>query len=108
MKFVAVDMAPAIPNGWQTLEIIESDYRPNATGDGMVLRLDCLGMEGARHMIALPLESDDPATQQAGQAAFAALRSAIGVIDPADTAELYGRPFEIHTGARGTRLRPVQ
>lgn len=108
MKFVSVDMVPALPVGWQTLEIASSDYRPNTAGDGMILRLDCVGTDGARHMVALPLESDDAATQQAGQAAFAALRSAIGVMDPDDTEQLHFRPFEIHTGARGTRLRPVQ
>jgi hypothetical protein len=90
------------------LEIVASDYRPNATGDGMVLRLDCVSAEGIRHMIALPLENDDAGAQQAGQKAFAAIRSAIGVPQPKDTVELHGIAFEVQTGVRGTRFRPVR
>lgn len=106
-SFCSIDVAPALAAGWSGLEIVSSDYRTNATGDGMVLRLDCLGAGGVRHMIELPLENADAGAQRAGQKAFAAIRSAIGVPQPADTVELHGRPFEVQAGARGTRFRPV-
>lgn len=107
-SFCSVDVAPALPIGWSGLEITSSDYVPAAAGDGMILRLDCVGAEGARHMIALPLENDDAEAQRAGQKAFAALRAAIGVLQPTDSGELHGLPFDIQAGARGTRFRPAR
>ncbi len=74
----------------------------------MVLRLDWVGTEGARHIIALPLENDDAGAQQSGQKAFAAIRSAIGVPQPTDTIEFHDIAFEVQAGARATRFRPVR
>lgn len=106
-RFCAVDITPSIPNGWNTFEIISSNYACSADSDGMVMRLDCQAKDSARHVIELPLENRSITKQQAGQTAFAALRRAIGVAQPADTSELHGRPFMVHAGVRGTRFRPA-
>jgi hypothetical protein len=82
----------------KTLEIVESSCE--ATADGKGLQLRCLTQEvdgpneGRQAYLNFVLEHADEQTQQAGQCAFAALRRAVGVLNPQDSSELHYKAFQ--------------
>ncbi|CAM5183715.1 putative protein OS=Bosea thiooxidans OX=53254 GN=SAMN05660750_04069 PE=4 SV=1 [Bosea thiooxidans] len=81
----------------RTLEIVESTYVPTPCGKGMILR--CLTQEiggpdaGRLAKLDFTLEHADQRIQERGQRAFAALRRAVGVLDPEDSEELHWKEF---------------
>lgn len=87
-----------------TLEIVESAYEPTADGQGMVLR--CLTQEiagreeGRLAYLNLVLDHADDDVQERGQRDFAALRLAIGVLNPDDSSELHWRAFQVRAGLK--------
>lgn len=86
----------------KTLEIVESTYEATDDGSGAMLR--CLTQEvGGPHegrlaYLNFVLEHADDQTQQAGQRAFAALRRAVGVLNPQDSEELHYKAFAFPLG----------
>ncbi|WP_324134052.1 DUF669 domain-containing protein [Bosea sp. (in: a-proteobacteria)] len=98
-----VGYAP-LPAGDYTLEAVESDYAANAMGTGMLLKFKCqvVGGEhdGQPYYINLSLEHDNPEAQDIGQRDFAAMRHAIGVLNPDDTEQLHCRPFRVTIGQK--------
>lgn len=82
----------------KTLEIVESEYRPNQSSTGMVLQ--CLAQEvggpneGQLGYLLFDLENDDECIQERGQRAFAALRRAVDVLAPTDSSELHWKAFQ--------------
>ena len=79
------------------IEIVESSYEPTACGKGMQLR--CLTQEiggereGRLGYLVFVLEHAESNQQERGQRAFAALRRAIDVLSPNDSAELHWKAF---------------
>lgn len=75
-------------SGCTLLEIVESSY------EGGTLRCYAQALAGPRahqpFWFGLPLEGPDA---QMGQAAFAELRRAVGVLDPKDSSEIHFKPF---------------
>lgn len=97
-----------LPAGEYTLEIVESHYRPNANGTGMVLALKAqiIGgeYEGRPYFIWMDLENDDADKQNRGQRDFAGLRRATGVLAPDDTEELHFKPFRVKIGVQEKKV----
>lgn len=93
-----------LPTCEYTLEIVESEYVPNANGDGMVLNCKTQVMEGKHtgrpFYINYSLEHADPQAQEIGQRDFAALRRATGVLNPQDTEELHFKAFRVKIGVQ--------
>jgi hypothetical protein len=82
------------------LEIVEADILPNQEGTGIVLALKAQFIDVPFNPYAPPLvriemdlEHDDDKRQERGQRDFAALRRAVGVLNPQDTEELLFKPF---------------
>lgn len=81
----------------EMLEIVESSYDPTPCGKGMVLR--CLTQEvggedeGRLGYLDFVLEHAEANQQERGQRAFAALRRAVGVLDPKHSVELHWKAF---------------
>lgn len=92
-----------------TLEIVESSYEANHTGTGMVLR--CFAQvvggpdEGRLGYLFFDLENDDERVQERGQRAFAALRRAVDVLSPQDSAELHWKPFQFPFSIEPVEMR---
>ncbi|MGX1786148.1 hypothetical protein ACWIGM_05385 [Bosea sp. NPDC055332] len=86
----------------KTLEIVESTYEPTPCGRGMQLR--CLAQEvagsngGRLAYLDFVLEHSDERIQERGQRAFAALRRAVGVLNPTESEELHWKAFRLHSG----------
>jgi hypothetical protein len=99
-----LELRKVTPAGDYTLEIVESDYLANETGTGMVLRFLMQVLDGARtgthFVVDMTLENRDACIQAAGQREFKALRQALGVTLPGDTAELHHRAFRASVGKR--------
>lgn len=93
-----------MPAGDYTLEIVESDYTANNAGNGMVLKLktQVVGGEydGRPFFINLSLEHEKPNVQEIAQRDFAALRRAVGVLNPEDTEELHFKSFPVKIGIK--------
>jgi hypothetical protein len=93
-----------MPAGDYTLEIVESDYTANSKGNGMLLKLKAqvVGGEfdGRSYFINLSLEHENGQTQEIAQRDFAALRRAVGVLDPQDTEELHFKAFPVKLGVK--------
>lgn len=95
----------------RNLEIVESAYEPTPCGKGMVLR--CLTQEiggereGRLAHLDFTLEHDDERVQERGQRAFAALRRAIDVLAPNDSAELHWKAFQFPFSIERVELRKV-
>lgn len=93
-----------MPAGDYTLEIVESDYTANNAGNGMVMKLksQVVGGEfdGRPYFINLSLEHEKGQVQEIAQRDFAALRRAIGVLNPEDTEELHFKSFPVKMGIK--------
>lgn len=91
-----------LPDDTYTLEIVESSYDANQDGDGMSLSLKAQVIGGdydqRSYYIWMDLEHDDEKRQERGQRDFAALRRAVGVLNPQDTEELHFKPFQVKIG----------
>jgi hypothetical protein len=91
-----------LPADDYTLEIVESDYTANAKGNGMVLKLttQVVGGEydGRKLFINLNLEHENEKAQDIAQREFAALRRAVGVLNPKDSEELHFKAFQAKVG----------
>lgn len=98
---------PAIPDIEFTLEIVESSYEPNTEGTGMILKCKAQVVQevwpSPQMYINYRLEDADPRIQERGQRDFAALRRAVGVLNPQDTEELHWRAFKVRVGSRPNR-----
>lgn len=85
-----------------TLEIVESAYEPNEQGTGMVLKCKAQVVQevwpSPLMYLDYRLEDADAPVQQRGQCDFAALRRAVGVLNPDDTEQLHWRPFRVRLG----------
>lgn len=96
-----------LPAREYALEIVESSYDANQDGDGMSLSLKAQVMGGdydqRTYYIWMDLEHDDDKRQERGQRDFAALRRAIGVLNPQDTEELHFKPFRVRVGLKTNR-----
>lgn len=102
--YQALKREPVIAAGEYDLEIVGSDYVPNHDVTGMVMRL-CMQMTdcpwpAVLFTIDMTLEHDDATVQETGQRDFTALRHAIGVTSPTDTAQLHFRAFRATVGQR--------
>lgn len=93
-----------LPAGDYTLEIVESDYAANSKGTGMLLKLKCQVVggdhDGRPYYINLSLEHENSTAQDIGQRDFAAMRHAIGVLNPDDTEQLHCLPFRVTIGQK--------
>ncbi|MGX1786869.1 DUF669 domain-containing protein [Bosea sp. NPDC055332] len=96
-----------LPDDTYTLEIVESSYDANQDGDGMSLSLKAQVVGGEYdqriYYIWMDLEHDDDKRQERGQSDFAALRRAVGVLNPQDTEELHFKPFQVKIGQYTSR-----
>lgn len=86
-------------NEVRALEVVEADYIANSSGTGMVLILGVQFIDVPFNpyaqvlAIKLNLENTDETVQERGQRDFAALRRAVGVLNPQSTDELLFKPF---------------
>lgn len=91
-----------MPAGDYTLEIVESDYVANGKGTGMVLKLTAQVVDGEfaerKLFINLNLEHDNSVAQDIAQRDFAALRRAVGVLNPVDSEDLHFKTFKVRLG----------
>lgn len=91
-----------LPAGDYTLEIVESDYTANAKGNGMVLKLTTQVVDGEfanrKLFVNLNLEHENEKAQDIAQREFAALRRAVGVLNPNDSEELHFKAFVAKVG----------
>ena len=96
-----------IPAGDYNLEIVESDYAANAKGNGMVLKLTAQILDGEyaerKLFINLNLEHENEKAQDIAQREFAALRRAVGVLNPQDSDELHFKAFVAKVGVEKRR-----
>ena len=97
-----------LPAGEYTLEIVESEYRPNANGTGMLLacKAQVVGGEfdGRPFYINYNLENQNETAQEIGQRGFAGLRRATGVLAPNDSEELHFKPFRVKIGVQEKKV----
>ncbi|MBN9471416.1 MAG: DUF669 domain-containing protein [Bosea sp.] len=93
-----------LPAGEYTLEIVESDYRPNANGTGMLLacKAQFVGGEydGQPYYLNYNLENQNETAQEIGQRDFAGLRRATGVLAPEWSTDLHFKPFRVKIGVQ--------
>lgn len=90
--------------GEYVMEIVESDYTANSKGNGMLLKLKAQVVggqyDGRPYYINLNLEHSNATAQEIAQRDFAALRRAIGVLNPEDTEELHFKQFTVKLGVK--------
>lgn len=86
------DNLPAARTSWQRVEIVKSVVIDVPGGNA--LRATIHGEGGTEVIETINLESQKHEVQDAGQRQFSALRTAVGVDDIEDSAELHNRPFE--------------
>lgn len=88
-----------IPNGWYLAQIIDSEMKPPASGDGMMLVLKWEILDGnykGRILFDnLCLQHTNPQTVKLAQKALAGIRHATGVLQPKDSVELHNIPVMV-------------
>lgn len=91
-----------LPANDYNLEVVESDYTANAKGNGMLLKttMQVIGGEYADRKIFhnFNLEHENEKAQDIAQREFAALRRAVGVLNPQDSEELHFKAFKAKIG----------
>lgn len=91
-----------LPAGDYDLEIVESDYTANSSGTGMILKttMQVVGGEYADRKVFhnFNLEHANEKAQDIAQREFAALRRAVGVLNPQDSEELHFKIFKAKIG----------
>lgn len=96
-----------LPAGDYVMEIVESDYVPNAKGTGMVLKTKAQIVGGDYDQrpfyINYNLENADPEAEEIGQRDFAGLRRATGVLAPDDTHQLHFKQFGVKIGIKARK-----
>lgn len=86
------DNMPAARTAWQRVEIVKSAVIDVPGGNALRATIHAEG--GTEVIETINLESQKHEVQDAGQRQFSALRTAVGVDDIEDSAELHNRPFE--------------
>lgn len=89
----------ALPAGWYTAAIVDSEMKPTKSGDGSFLELKMEVLEGpfkARNLwTRLNLRNRNPAAVEIARSELSSICHAIGVMTPKDSVELHNVPFAV-------------
>lgn len=104
LNFDANTVAPefgidAIPSGWYTVSIDESQMKPTKDGSGAYLQLRFNVMQGQysgrKIFCRLNLQNSNEMTVQIAKGQLSAIAHSIGVLQVQDSSQLHGKPMKI-------------
>lgn len=88
----------AIPAGWYTVAIVESDMRPTKAGNGEYLWLEfdvtSGPYKGRKLWDRLNLNNANPVAVDIARRALSSICRAVGVLQVSDSAQLHGLPLQ--------------
>lgn len=104
LNFNAATVEPSaalepLPTGWYTMQIVGSDMKPTARGDGSYLELELQVIDGEfqgrKVFDRLNLNNPNPTAVEIANRTLSAICHATNVIQVNDSTELHNKPMEV-------------
>lgn len=110
LNFDATVVAPdqgigdPLPTGWYNVQMDESEMKPTQDGTGAYLKVRFSVLDGQyqgrKVWEQLNLRNNNPQTVEIAQKQLSAICHAVGVLKPAKSEELHGKPLKIRVGQK--------